>query len=162
MGAANQRPAAKRLLCERAARRDGCRFARCMRSVFRHQRWAGVCVGRCGRQLESDRARFASGAECGGADAAMRMAFFDTNVLLYAAANNDPRASKAEALSLAAALQGFNHGTSLSRSPAESRRKNWKEVKELLNLLCILCPERSFPLARYAPGSSRHCGKVRI
>jgi predicted nucleic acid-binding protein len=37
------------------------------------------------------------------------MAFFDTNVLLYAAANNDPRASKAEALSLAAALQGFNH-----------------------------------------------------
>jgi predicted nucleic acid-binding protein len=75
------------------------------------------------------------------------MAFFDTNVLLYAAANNDPRASKAEALSLAAALQGFNHGTSLSRSPVASRGMPWKEVKELLNLLCVLCPN-VVPLSR--------------
>jgi predicted nucleic acid-binding protein len=47
--------------------------------------------------------------------------FLDTNVLIYAVAKNDPRAAKAVA-----------------------RRKlsmPWKEVREFLNLICILCPD---------------------
>ncbi len=50
--AADQRPAAEQLLRQRAARRHGRRFARQMRNLFRHQRRPGVCLGRCGRQLE--------------------------------------------------------------------------------------------------------------
>jgi predicted nucleic acid-binding protein len=67
--------------------------------------------------------------------------FLDTNVLVYAAAKSDPRASKAEAL---LASGGIVSVQSLNEFVSVARRKlgmPWKEVKEFLDLICILCPD---------------------
>jgi len=67
--------------------------------------------------------------------------FFDTNVLIYAVAKDDPRASKAEAL---LANGGILSVQSLNEFVSVARRKlsmPWKEVKEFLDLICILCPK---------------------
>jgi predicted nucleic acid-binding protein len=67
-------------------------------------------------------------------------AFFDTNVLIYAVAKNDPRASKAEAL---IAGGGVISVQSLNEFVSVARRKlgmSWKEVREFLDIICILCP----------------------
>ena len=67
--------------------------------------------------------------------------FFDTNVLIYAVGKNDPRASKAEAL---LASGGMISIQSLNEFVSVARRKlgiSWKEVKEFLDLICILCPD---------------------
>ena len=71
VGGADERPAAKRLLRQRAARRDGRRFARFVRRVFRHHRRAGVRVGRCRRQLGAHRPGSSGRAFRRGPDAAM-------------------------------------------------------------------------------------------
>lgn len=66
--------------------------------------------------------------------------FLDTNVLIYAVAQNDPRASKAEAL---LASGGIVSVQSLNEFVSVARRKlgmSWREVKEVLDLICILCP----------------------
>ena len=66
--------------------------------------------------------------------------FLDTNVLIYALGKNDPRASKAEAL---LASGGIVSVQSLNEFVSVACRKlgmPWKEVKELLDLICILCP----------------------
>jgi predicted nucleic acid-binding protein len=66
--------------------------------------------------------------------------FLDTNVLIYAVAKNDPRASKAEAI---LANGGIVSIQSLNEFVSVARRKlgmPWKEVKEFLDLICILCP----------------------
>ena len=67
--------------------------------------------------------------------------FFDTNVLIYAVGKNDPRASRAEAL---LASGGVVSVQSLNEFVSVARRKlgmSWKEVKELLDIICILCPD---------------------
>ncbi|PYX09796.1 MAG: VapC toxin family PIN domain ribonuclease [Acidobacteria bacterium] len=67
--------------------------------------------------------------------------FLDTNVLIYAVAKNDPRASKAEAL---LASGGIVSVQSLNEFAAVARRKlkmSWKEITEFLDLICILCPD---------------------
>jgi predicted nucleic acid-binding protein len=67
--------------------------------------------------------------------------FFDTNVLIYAVAKNDPRASKAEAL---LANGGIVSIQSLNEFVSVARRKlglPWKEVKQFWSLICILCPD---------------------
>ncbi len=66
--------------------------------------------------------------------------FFDTNVLIYAVAKNDPRASRAEAL---LASGGIVSVQSLNEFVAVARRKlrmSWKEIKEFMGIICILCP----------------------
>ena len=66
--------------------------------------------------------------------------FLDTNVLIYAVAKNDPRVSQAEAL---LAVGGVVSIQSLNEFVSVARRKlgmSWKEVKEFLDLICILCP----------------------
>ena len=66
--------------------------------------------------------------------------FLDTNILIYAVAKNDPRASQAEAL---LANGGIISIQSLNEFVSVARRKlgmSWEEVKELLDLICILCP----------------------
>ena len=66
--------------------------------------------------------------------------FLDTNVLIYAVAKGDPRASRAEALLASGGMVSIQ---SLNEFVAVARRKlrmPWKEVKELLDLICILCP----------------------
>jgi predicted nucleic acid-binding protein len=65
--------------------------------------------------------------------------FFDTNVLIYAVAKNDPRALKAEAL---LASGGMISVQSLNEFVSVARRKlgmSWKEVRDFLDLICILC-----------------------
>ena len=66
--------------------------------------------------------------------------FFDTNVLIYAVAKNDPRASKAEALLAGGGVVSIQ---SLNEFVSVARRKlgmSWRETKEFLDLICILCP----------------------
>ena len=68
--------------------------------------------------------------------------FFDTNVLIYAMAKNDPRASKAEALLASGGIVSIQ---SLNEFVSVARRKlglSWEEVRELLDLICILCPKQ--------------------
>jgi predicted nucleic acid-binding protein len=67
--------------------------------------------------------------------------FFDTNVLIYAVAKNDPRTAKAEALLASGGIVSIQ---SLNEFVSVARRKlgmTWKEVKEFLDLICILCPD---------------------
>ncbi len=67
--------------------------------------------------------------------------FFDTNVLIYAVAKNDPRAAKAEAL---LASGGMISVQSLNEFVSVARRKlgmSWKETRESVDLICILCPD---------------------
>lgn len=66
---------------------------------------------------------------------------FDTNILIYAVANNDPRASKAEQL---LATGGLISVQSLNEFVAVARRKlgmSWKATKEFLDVICVLCPD---------------------
>jgi len=67
--------------------------------------------------------------------------FLDTNVLIYAVAKNDPRVTQAEAL---LASGGTISVQSLNEFVSVARRKlgmPWKEIKEFLDLICILCPK---------------------
>ena len=67
--------------------------------------------------------------------------FLDTNVLIYAVAKNDPRALKAEALLASGgtvSVQALNEFVSVAR---RKLRMSWKDVKESLDLICILCPK---------------------
>jgi predicted nucleic acid-binding protein len=66
--------------------------------------------------------------------------FLDTNVLIYAVAKNDARASQAEALLASGGVVSIQ---SLHEFVSVARRKlsmSWKEVNEFLDLICILCP----------------------
>jgi len=67
--------------------------------------------------------------------------FLDTNVLIYAVAKNDPRASKAEALLASGSVISIQ---SLNEFVSVARRKlsmSWKQVNELVDLICTLCPD---------------------
>jgi len=67
--------------------------------------------------------------------------FFDTNILIYAVAKNDPRASQAEEL---LATGGLISVQSLNEFVSVARRKlgmPWKSIKEFLDAICVLCPE---------------------
>jgi len=67
--------------------------------------------------------------------------FLDTNVLIYAVAKDDARASTAEAL---LASGGMVSVQSLNEFVSVAHRKlgmSWKEVKEFLELVGILCPK---------------------
>jgi predicted nucleic acid-binding protein len=67
--------------------------------------------------------------------------FVDPNVLIYAVGKNDPRASQAEALLASGGIVSIQ---SLNEFVSVARRKlgrSWKEVKQFLDLICILCPD---------------------
>jgi predicted nucleic acid-binding protein len=67
--------------------------------------------------------------------------FFDTNVLIYAVVENDPRASKAEALLASGGMVSIQ---SLNEFVSVARRKlgmSWKQIKEFLDIICALCPK---------------------
>lgn len=67
--------------------------------------------------------------------------FFDTSVLIYAVGKDDPRAPKAEAL---LAGGGVISVQSLNEFASLARRKlgmSWNEVKEMLDIVCPLCPD---------------------
>jgi predicted nucleic acid-binding protein len=67
--------------------------------------------------------------------------FLDTNVLIYAVAKNDPRASQAEALLASGGIvsvQSLNEFVSVARRKLEM---SWREVREFLDVICVLCPD---------------------
>jgi predicted nucleic acid-binding protein len=67
--------------------------------------------------------------------------FLDTNVLIYSVAKDDRRATRAEAL---LASGGMISIQSLNEFVSVARRKlamPWKEIKQFLDLICILCPD---------------------
>ena len=67
--------------------------------------------------------------------------FFDTNVLIYAVGKNDPRASRAEVLLAGGGIVSIQ---SLNEFVSVARRKlgmPWKEVEEMLDIICVLCPD---------------------
>jgi predicted nucleic acid-binding protein len=67
-------------------------------------------------------------------------AFFDTNVLVYAVAENDPRTAQAEDLLLSGGVLSVQV---LNEFVSVARRKilmSWKDVKEALDAFRILCP----------------------
>ena len=66
--------------------------------------------------------------------------FFDTNVLIYAVAENDPRNTRAEEL---LAYGGMLSVQILSEFVAVARRKilmSWSDVREALDAFRVLCP----------------------
>lgn len=66
--------------------------------------------------------------------------FFDTNVLIYAVVQNDPRSAKAEALLAgggAISVQILNEFTSVARRKIHM---SWNEVTEALSAIRVLCP----------------------
>jgi predicted nucleic acid-binding protein len=82
--------------------------------------------------------------------------FFDTNVLIYAVGKNDPRASRAEVLLAGGGIVSIQ---SLNEFVSVARRKlgmPWKEVKEMLDIICVLCPDPD-PISLYT-----HRGAVAI
>ena len=67
-------------------------------------------------------------------------AFFDTNVLIYAIAQNDARGPRAEALLAAGgvvSVQVLNEFVSVTR---RKLRLPWKDVTEALDAIRVLCP----------------------
>jgi predicted nucleic acid-binding protein len=66
--------------------------------------------------------------------------FFDTNVLLYAVAQDDPRGPRAEELLAAGGMVGVQV---LNEFVSVARRKlhmAWKDVNEALEAIVVLCP----------------------
>jgi len=66
--------------------------------------------------------------------------FFDTNVLIYAVAENDPRGPRAEALLASGgvvSVQVLNEFVSVAR---RKLRMPWKDVTEALGAIRVLCP----------------------
>lgn len=67
-------------------------------------------------------------------------AFFDTNVLIYAVAENDPRGLRAEALLASGGVVGvqvLNEFLSVAR---RKLRMPWRDVIEALDAIRVLCP----------------------
>jgi predicted nucleic acid-binding protein len=66
--------------------------------------------------------------------------FFDTNILIYAVAKDDPRAARAEELLAAGGVTGVQM---LNEFASVARRKlgmTWQEVNEALEAILVLCP----------------------
>ena len=62
-------------------------------------------------------------------------------MLIYAVGKNDPRASRAEVLLAGGGIVSIQ---SLNEFVSVARRKlgmPWKEVKEMLDIICVLCPD---------------------
>ena len=68
-------------------------------------------------------------------------AFLDTNVLIYAVAQNDPRSARAEILLAAGgrvSVQVLNEFVSVTR---RKMRMPWKDVLDALAAIQVLCPD---------------------
>jgi len=66
--------------------------------------------------------------------------FFDTNVLIYSIAQNDPRSMQAETLLAAGGRVGVQQ---LNEMASVTRRKMgmpWPEIREALDAILTLCP----------------------
>ena len=69
-----------------------------------------------------------------------RKAFFDTNVLIYAVVQSDPRSTRAEEILLSGgvlSVQILNEFVSVAR---RKLAMSWNEVNEALDAFRVLCP----------------------
>ncbi len=67
-------------------------------------------------------------------------AFFDTNVLIYAVVENDPRGPRAEALLASGGLVGVQILNEFVSVVRRKLRMPWKDVIEALDAIRVLCP----------------------
>jgi predicted nucleic acid-binding protein len=67
-------------------------------------------------------------------------AFFDTNVLIYAMAENDPRGPRAEALLASGGVVGVQVLNEFVSVVRRKLRMPWKDVVEALDAIRVLCP----------------------
>jgi len=67
-------------------------------------------------------------------------AFFDTNVLIYAVAENDPRGPRAEALLASGGVVGVQVLNEFVSVVRRKLRMPWKDVIEALDAIRVLCP----------------------
>ncbi len=67
-------------------------------------------------------------------------AFFDTNILIYAVAKNDPRGPRAEALLAAGGVVGVQVLNEFISVVRRKMRMPWKDVTEALDAIRVLCP----------------------
>ena len=80
----DQRPAAIELLRQRSARRDGGRFARILRRLFRHDGRSSLRFSRCRRHLDADRPRSSAGAFSRGPDPDMIRVVLPSHLKMHA------------------------------------------------------------------------------
>ena len=66
--------------------------------------------------------------------------FFDTNILIYAVAQSDPRGPRAEALLGAGGVVGVQVLNEFASVARRKMRMSWKDVTEALDAIQILCP----------------------
>jgi predicted nucleic acid-binding protein len=67
-------------------------------------------------------------------------AFFDTDVLIYAVAENDPRGPRAEALLASGGVVGVQVLNEFVSVVRRKLRMPWKDVIEALDAIRLLCP----------------------
>jgi predicted nucleic acid-binding protein len=67
--------------------------------------------------------------------------FFDTNVLIYAIAQNDPRGPRAEALLATGGVVGVQVLNEFVSVVRRKMRMPWKDVTEALDAIRVLCPQ---------------------
>lgn len=67
-------------------------------------------------------------------------AFFDTNVLIYALAENDPRSARAEELLAAGGMISVQVLNELASVARKKLSMSWAEIKEAIEAFQVLCP----------------------
>jgi predicted nucleic acid-binding protein len=66
--------------------------------------------------------------------------FFDTNVLIYAFASNDPRTAEAESLLAQGGMVGVQNLNEFAAVAARKMKMRWRDVQEALSAIRALCP----------------------
>jgi predicted nucleic acid-binding protein len=74
-----------------------------------------------------------------------RRPFFDTNVLIYAFASNDPRSTIAEALLAQGGVVGVQNLNEFAAVASRKMKMPWPEIQEALAAIRTLCP-RAVPV----------------
>jgi predicted nucleic acid-binding protein len=68
-------------------------------------------------------------------------AFLDTNVLIYALAENDPRSTRAEELLAAGGIISVQVLNEFSAVARKKLQMSWTEVREAIDSFLVLCPD---------------------
>lgn len=66
--------------------------------------------------------------------------FFDTNVLIYAFASNDPRAAAAESLLARGGAVGVQNLNEFAAVAARKMKMPWRDIRHALSAIRKLCP----------------------
>ena len=66
--------------------------------------------------------------------------FFDTNVLIYAFASNDPRAAAAESLLAQGGAVGVQNLNEFAAVASRKMKMPWRDIRQALGAIRTLCP----------------------